>query len=133
LTGSATVTCGAGGAQRRPTGGEFAASAALGNQRKRERHAAPASLSADCRSRASTVRRFWRAANQISSERLTQAPDRGGERQPDLRMAVHQQDLEPTLTRTATNSALTGVSVSPRERNVTVALRISTNGSSPIA
>jgi hypothetical protein len=41
--------------------------------------------------------------------------------------------LSATLTATAKNSAFTGVKVSPRARNVTAALRIRTNGSSPIA
>ena len=60
--------------------------------------------------------------------------DRRGEREPDLRIAIPSTAIfSATLTATATNSALTGVMVSPRARNVVEALRISTKGRRPIA
>ena len=79
------------------------------------------------------VMRPARADSQISSARLTQAPAEVASAKPTWAWESISSTFSATLTATAKNNAMTGVMVSPRDRNVTVALRISTNGNRPSA
>src|SRR5262249_61141187 len=84
-------------------------------------------------SRASTATNEARAANQTSSRKLIQTPIEVASARPTWASGPISAILKAILMAAPTTSAFTGVTVSPRARNVTVALRISTNGRSPAA
>ena len=85
------------------------------------------------RRRVSLELRFWRVAHHSSRARLPPAPPDVANARPTCAKRSISRTFSATLTITATNSAFTGVEVSPRAWNVTVALRINTNGSRPMA
>ncbi len=72
-----------------------------------------------------------RCANHNSNRKLIQAPTEVASARPIWANVPISATLSATLTTTDAYSALTGVAVSPRARNVAVMLRSRTNGSSP--
>src|SRR5262249_62208679 len=92
-----------------------------------------AAVAAAPRRPASSAKWPRRAANHATRARLSQAPIEVASASPTCASDPIRATLQATLTATAISDALTGVAVSPRARNVAVTLRISTNGSRPMA
>ncbi len=77
--------------------------------------------------------RLARAANQNTNARLIHAPIDVAKARPTCASGPISAILNAIFTAAAISDALTGVAVSPRAKNVAVALRIRTKGMSPMA